>query len=113
MIMVRAGETVTLLRPTGPTGRDEFGNDVYGAMQEITVAGCVIAPAGASEDVQGRDQVVDSLTVWFPPGTDVRATDKARVRGEVFEVDGSSNSWTSPFTGIAAPVQAQVTRVVG
>ncbi len=108
-----AGETVTLIRRGPVSGRDGFGNDVYGPDVEIDVSGCAVAPTAGSEDVQARDQVAGHLTVWLPAGTEVRATDRARVRGEVYEVTGPSQSWRSPFTGRPSPVQAGLTRVSG
>lgn len=106
------GETVTLIRP-GPPTQDAYGNDVAGAATEIDVTGCAVAPASSSENVAARDQVSQGLTVWLPAGTDVRPTDRMRVRGLLYAVDGSMSEWHSPFTGFDGPVQVSVTRVTG
>lgn len=112
-----AGETVTLLRPGTPT-EDGYGNDVPGSNTETDIAGCVVAPrdgnaTSGNEVVQARDQVISGFVVWLPAGTDVRATDRMRVRGVVCEVDGESGHWRSPFTAISSPVQVSLSRVTG
>lgn len=107
-----AGETVTIIRP-GPPTRDSYGNDIAGVATELDIGGCAVAPAATSEDVQARDQVTQGWTVWMPAGTDVRPTDRVRVRGVEFAVDGSASEWSSPFTGFVGPVQVSVTRVTG
>lgn len=108
-----AGETVTLIRRGAVSGRDGFGNDVYAPDVEIDVEGCAVAPTAGSEDVQARDQVTGHLTVWLPAGTVVNATDRARFRGELFDVVGPSQAWRSPFTGRPSPVQVGLLRVTG
>lgn len=106
------GETVTIIRP-GPPTEDEYGNSVPGTPVETSVPGCAVAPRSSSEDLQARDQVIIGLTVWMPSGTDVRATDKMRVRSVLYEVDGEPGSYASPFTGTGGPVQVALTRIEG
>jgi hypothetical protein len=112
-----SGETVTIVRP-GPPTRDAYGNDVPGAPTEIAVPGCGIAPrdstgAGSNEIVQGRDTVITGLLLYAPSGTEFRSTDKVRVKGVLYEVDGQPGSFRSPFTGSAGPVVAALTLVTG
>lgn len=111
------GDTVTILRP-GLATQDDYGNDVHGAPTEIPVAGCAVAPrdstgAGSNEIVDARDTVITGLTLWAPYGTDIRATDRIRVGGLVYEVDGTSGSFRSPFTGSTGPVVATLELVTG
>lgn len=106
------GETVTIVRP-GPPTEDEYGNSVPGSPTEIDVPGAAVAPRTSTEDVQGRDQVIEGLNVWLPAGTQLRATDRMRVRGILYDIDGEAGTWSSPFTGFAGPVQASLTRVAG
>lgn len=108
-----AGETVTIIRPGAATTVDAYGNDIPGTSTETDVAGCAVAPAGGSEDVQARDQVRQGLTVWLPYGTDVQPTDLLRIRGDEYSVDGTASTWRSPFTGFTGPVQVSATRVTG
>lgn len=117
MHVLPQGDTVTILRP-GPATQDAYGNDVPGAPTEIPVPGCAVAPrdgtgAGANEIVDARDTVITGLTMWAPYGTDIRATDRIRVAGLVYEVDGQPGSFRSPFTGSTGPVVAALELVTG
>lgn len=111
------GDTVTIVRP-GPPTRDAYGNDVAGSPVEVTVSGCGIAPrggtgTGSTEIVQGRDTVIVGLTLYAPAGTDIRATDRVRVAGVLYEVDGQAGAFRSPFTGSTGPVVAALALVTG
>ena len=105
------GKTVTLLSRAA-TGRDSLGNDVY-TDTSTNVAGCIVYPRGSQELVQGQDLVTDGLTVLFPPGTAVKATDRAVVDGVTYEVDGEPSVWSNPFVSIADCVQANLKVVTG
>jgi hypothetical protein len=105
------GETVTLLRRV-LAGQDSDGNDEWSTV-ETDVAGCAVWPRGSSELVQGRDTVIVGLAILLPAGTAVAASDRLRVRGDLYEVDGQPGSWQSPFSGLSAGVQVALTRVTG
>jgi head-tail adaptor len=105
------GETVTLLR-RGTSTRDAHGNRVW-TYTETDVPGCAVWPTGSTEQIQGQDQTSERLTVWFPYGTTVNSTDRARVRGLLYEVDGLASAWASPFTGTRAGVEVRLVRVEG
>lgn len=94
------GFTVTLTTEGAPTGVDAYGNDTYTPVT-TSVPGCMFAPGGSVERVNGQDQVVTQPTVYAPTGTDVSAVDKVTVPGYgVFEVDGSPQVWPPhPRTG--------------
>jgi hypothetical protein len=111
------GDTVTILRP-GASTRDAYGNDVPGPPTEILVPGCAVAPrdgtgSGANELTDARDTVISGLTLYAPYGTDIRATDRIRVGGDVYEVEGNAGSFRSPFTGSTGPVMVALERVTG
>jgi hypothetical protein len=111
------GDTVTIVRPGTPT-QDAYGNDVPGAPTEITVSGCGVAPrdstgSASNELTDARDTVISGLTLYAPYGTDIRATDRIRVAGELFEVVGLPGSFRSPFTGSTGPVVASLELVTG
>jgi hypothetical protein len=105
------GETVTLVRRV-ETGRDSHGNTIW-ADSEIPVDGCAVWPTGSTERIQGQDQTSTRVTVMFPYGTTVLHTDKAKVRGLLYEVTGLPSSWSSPFTTTRAGVEVQMTHVTG
>lgn len=106
------GETVTVVRPGAPT-EDQYGNEVPGAPTSTDVPGCAVAPRSSSEDLQARDQVIVGLNVWMPSGSDVRATDRMRVRGVLYDIDGEPGLFATPFTGTSGHVQVSLTRVSG
>lgn len=83
-------ETVTVIRPPG---KDTFGDPLPGAQPEFDVEGCLFAPGSSSEYQLNANQVVTGGTVYAPPGTNVRETDRLRVRGDVYEVDGKPGVW--------------------
>lgn len=111
------GDTVTIIRP-GPPTRDSYGNDVPGAPTETVVPGCGIAPrdstgSASNELTDARDTVISGLTLYAPYGTDIRATDKVRVDGQLYEVEGLPGGFRSPFTGSTGPVVATLELVTG
>lgn len=112
MISWPAGESATVLR-AGASTTDPYGNEVPGEDTETTYQGCAVWPRVSSEDVQARDQVIDGLYVVFPTGADVVATDRVRVRGDVYLVDGEPGGYRSPLTGTALGPQVALTRVTG
>lgn len=112
------GDTVTILRPGPATTQDIYGNDVPGAVAEISVSGCAVAPrdgtgSGPNEIVDARDTVISGLTLYAPFGTDIRATDRVRVGGDVYEVEGRVGSFRSPFSGSTGPVVVALELVTG
>lgn len=111
------GDTVTIVRP-GPATEDAYGNDVPGPPTEIPIAGCGVAPrdstgSAANEMTDARDTVISGLTLYAPYGTDVRATDKVRIGGIMYEVIGLPGSFRSPFSGSTGPVVVALELVTG
>ncbi|MEV7013275.1 hypothetical protein [Streptosporangium sp. NPDC051022] len=106
------GETVVILRP-GARTRDSAGNYLPGPDREIPVPGCAAWPTGSTEQVEAQDQTKELFTVLAPYGTDIRATDRVRLYGRVFEVDGEPQSWKSPLTGTAPGIEIRLERTKG
>lgn len=111
------GDTVTIIRP-GPATQDSYGNDAPGPPTETPIPGCGVAPrdstgSAANEITDARDTVISGLTLYAPYGTDVRATDKIRVGGVLYEVVGLPGSFRSPFTGSTGPVVVALELVTG
>lgn len=105
------GETVTVLRRS-TSGRDAHGNEVF-AWSETDVEGCIVWPTGSTEQTEARDTASDQITVSFPYGTDATHVSRMRVRGLLYDVDGTPNVWSSPFTGWRAGVEVRGVRVTG
>jgi hypothetical protein len=119
------GVPIRVLR-TGPSpGRDARGQPLPGPDISFTVDGCVITPRESTPTVggdqqQGRDTVVVGITVYAPPGTDIRTTDRIQVtqghryQGVTFQVTGEPGEWgRNAFTGMRGPVQFAADRVTG
>jgi hypothetical protein len=105
------GETVTVLTRSAVT-RDAHGNEQW-SYTEVEVEGCIVWPTGSTEQTEARDTTTDRITVSFPYGTDVTNVSKMRVRGHLYEVDGTPSQWASPFTGWKAGVEVHGVRVTG
>lgn len=93
-------ETVTVVRPTG---RDKFGDPLPGSPTEFDVGGCLFAPGNTKELANGSNVVEAEANIYGPAGMDVKATDKLRVRGLLYEVMGQPQFWGS--TGTVVPVR--------
>lgn len=88
-------ETVTRLRG----GRTQFGGDPTTDV-EADITGCLFDPGGPRGETQDRgDTVVAQPALYAPLGADITATDRLRVRGVVYAVDGQPAEWLSPFPG--------------
>jgi hypothetical protein len=107
------GEPVSILRAGAPT-YDRYGNEIPGLDVTIVVPGCAVAPR-LSGDVTdgGRQGVIVGTTIYFPPGTDVRATDRLVVRGEEHAIEGDPGRWVSPWTTVEHGVEVATQRVEG
>lgn len=78
------------------------------------VAGCGFAPGAGTEQVDNKDLVTDIGTLYAPAGSSFLATDRVVLPdGTEWDVTGSGNSWTSPFSGWAAGVVVSLKRTTG
>lgn len=91
-------ETVTRLRDEA-TGLDAYNNPVVTTV-ETAIPGAAFAPEQASaETVEvGRQAVLTQPAVYFPGAwPDIVRTDRLRVRGVLYDVDGDPADWRFPF----------------
>ena len=112
--MFAYGETVGVL--TAGTSTDDYGNTVtdWDAATEVPVDGVGVEPRPLGEsDVDARNSVTSGFTLYMPAGTVVKASNRVRVRGTVWDVDGDPAVWRSPFTGWEPGVVVQCRRVDG
>lgn len=91
----------TLVIQRAPTGvTDGHGNSHgdWSSPSTHRVAGCSVQPGGGGREQDGRDAVRADLTVYAPPGTDVRGTDRVLIPGypRPFEIQGEPQVWQSP-----------------
>lgn len=88
-------EAVTRIRASASVANDALGVPIPGADVETALSTALFAPGGSDEPVQvGRTPVVSSPGLyWRGEWPDVVATDRVRVRGRVFAVDGDPADW--------------------
>jgi hypothetical protein len=97
-----AGKTETVTR-VRPPAKDTFGDPLPGTGSEVDVPGCLFAPGGSTENLDGADQVVADATVYMPDGTDIRPTDRVRARGDLYDVVGKPRVWAG--YGVEVPLR--------
>ena len=105
------GEAVDVLRAAAAV--DEYDDATSGADTETTIEGVAVAPRYSSEDNDRRSAVIVGVTCYFPPGSDVLPTDRLRVRGVIYRVDGEPGSWINPFTSADRGLEVAAQRVTG
>lgn len=88
-------ETVTRIRAGASVGTDAFGVPIPGSDVETDITGALFAPGGTSEPVEvGREATVSAPTLYFRDARpDFVRTDRVRVRGVVYELDGDPADW--------------------
>lgn len=101
---------------------DPYGNESRSwapdAVTQTVVDGVVVAPrtVGVPGEVPqpGRpDAVSDGVTLYLPPGADVRAQDRVEVAGVLYEVDGQPSVWSDPWRGEGVGVEVRAVRLEG
>lgn len=111
-------ETATLLRRSpvlGVSGTpvlDRYGAPSY-QWSETPLVGVAVWPTRTDEDLAGRERVTTTWEALLPAGTPVAPSDRLRVRGGLWEVDGQPFAWMSPFGALLAGVQVRIRRVTG
>jgi hypothetical protein len=105
------GKMVTV-RSRFVNGTDEYGNDTYG-FTETVVGPCSVQQASSRENITNTDQVSTGMTVFMPFGTKIGYLDSVIIDGAEYEVTGTPDTWTSPFSGHTAPVMVRCVLVQG
>jgi hypothetical protein len=60
-----------------------------------------------------RTQYAQQVSLFCPPDTDLRTTDRIRVGGHTFEIEGIPYPEVHPFTGWRPPLEVPLGREVG
>jgi hypothetical protein len=81
--MPKGTETVTVVRKA----KVDRLKPVAGPLQEFDIEKCSVIPR-ASNEAEGGWVQIDGYTVVAPGGSDIRADDQLRVRGELHSVIG-------------------------
>jgi len=90
-------ETVTVIREPKV---DRLDDPAQGPPAEHDIEGCEVIPRSALEDGKGW-VIVEGRMVAAPYGSDVLGTDKVRVDGVVWEVDGEPGHYAKKGKGKA------------
>lgn len=71
---------------------DKLKGDAAGPPAEHEIEGCAVLPRSSNEEGKGW-VFVDGRMIIAPHGADVLATDKVRVDGKTWEVDGTPGDY--------------------
>lgn len=105
------GELVVVLRRIALPEADRYGNTRY-RTEETPVQGAAVRILGSDERPEnGGTSTTDNLEVMMPPGTPVGSHDRLRVRGLVYEVDGTPEPERDPMTGGTGGIRVIARRV--
>ncbi len=94
--------------------KNRFGD--YTDTSTHTISGCAISPKSTGENVKAnrRDTVYVAMEVHAPFGSDVRPTDTVEMAdGTMWEVEGDTTSYSSPFTGWSPGMRFEISRTTG
>jgi hypothetical protein len=105
-------ETITVTSLGTLTGGfDEGGYPLAGNDVTVDLIIAAFAPRGSDESVAGAGQtVITGGTIYGLPGTVLLSTDRLTIRGEVWQVEGESGVWASPYSSETMGVEIAVKR---
>jgi hypothetical protein len=104
------GRTVGLVRRT--KGKpDALGNDTFSEV--TTPATAVLGLRTGAEQVQGRDTLVEHLSIFLAADTVITALDAVDIDGQRWEVDGTPTAYLHALTGWKPGVEVGLRRVAG
>jgi len=85
---------------------DRFNDATY--VDHHTIDGCLEFPTGTTENNMA---VTDSRTLIAPTASDIVPTDRVRLGGLIYQVQGLPKDWVDPFTGWSPGMQVSLERV--
>lgn len=107
--MSRLGsESVERLRPNGQAGR----HGARAAETATRISSVALVPRFASEESGNTNTTITGYTLYCPPATDLKATDRVRARGQVWEIDGDPAAFITR-KGKKKAVVAELVKVTG
>lgn len=109
---MNGNETVTRLRGTETTNRNNDTVINWDDPDDEDITSCLFAPGGTSEDHDGRNAVIVNPTLYAPSGSDIAANDRLVVRGLTYDVDGEPGDWVAA-SGWQAGMVVPLKRVDG
>ncbi len=96
-------DEITVIR--AGSSSDRYGDESpdWSEATEHTVRDCKVNPVAGNEDQGQLDDRAALTRRWnlaAPPGADIKATDRIRWDGSVYEVEGEVLKWRSPLGGV-------------
>lgn len=109
------GETVVRIRAGASPGDDRYGNPIPGTDVETSLTGAAFAPGGTLEPVEvGRTPIITTPKVYFrDDDPDLVPTDRLRIRGVIYTVEGHPAVWISPWTSVTRGTVVELKAVDG
>lgn len=101
---------VSLVRRTKGR-RDALGNDTFTEVSSPATA--VVGLRTGGEQIQGRDTLVERLSIFLAADTDLTHLDAVDIDGLRWEVDGSPTVYRHALTGWAPGLEVGLRRVAG
>lgn len=90
-----ANQTITRIRPGVKTVRGSDIRDWENA-EEKDITGCSMQPAGNTLSQNNHEVgIFDGYTCYAPANADIQVGDRIRFDGQIFEINGEPNRWTS------------------
>lgn len=105
-------QTVTVLRAASTADRYGDLTTDWSSPGQIDVGNCRVLPMAGAEVIVDRDQIVRRWLLFAPPSADIIETDRVRVNGRDYEIDGTVRRWLSP-SGRLAHLEADLKLVEG
>ena len=106
-----ATQTVTRIRPGVKTVRGSNLPD-WGNVSTAQISGCSLQPATTSLSQDGRVLgILDGMTCYMPPGSDVQEGDRFQFEGVLYTIDGAPRVW--PAAANLAHIQVNLKRWSG
>lgn len=106
-----ATQSVTRIRPGVKSSRGSVIPD-WADTDELVISGCSVQPATTSLSQDGRVLgILDGMTCYMPPGSDVQEGDRIRFEGVLYTIDGAPRIW--PSAGRLSHVQINLKRWSG
>lgn len=85
---------------------NRFNDAAY--VDHHTISDCIEYPTGSTEQDMA---VTDSRTLLVPSGSDIVPTDRIRLNGLLYQVEGLPMDWEDPLTGWRPGMQVRLERV--
>ena len=109
----RMTEGVYVYTPTETVGAYDDVELTYPSEPSRSLSGVAVEPGGSQEAEEGRSGASEALTLYLPLASGLGPSDRLRVRGEMYKVEGFPKEWKNPYSPGATGTVVTVTRMAG